>query len=57
MLAGLNGGDAAESVIALATGALNPPAGVACEEKGGWILRASSNPSLPPHPHLSRSVS
>lgn len=29
MLAGLNGGDATESVVALATGALYPPAGVA----------------------------
>lgn len=35
MLAGLDGGDATQGVIALATGALYPPAGVACEESEG----------------------
>lgn len=35
MLAGLNGGDAAQGVVAPATGALDPPAGVACEEQEG----------------------
>lgn len=48
MLAGLNGGDAAEGVVALTTGALNPPAGVACEEKCGSDMHPSPPPaSLP----------
>lgn len=33
MLAGLDGRDATQSVVALATGALHPPAGVAYEEQ------------------------
>lgn len=35
MLAGPDGGDAAQSVVALGAGALHPPAGVACEEHEG----------------------
>lgn len=35
MLAGLDGGDATQGVVALATGTLYPPAGVAYEEQKG----------------------
>lgn len=45
VLAGLDGGDAAQGVVALATGALYPPAGVACEEQEGRG-QAGLTPSL-----------
>lgn len=46
MLAGLNGGDATQSVIALAAGALNPPAGAAWRTREG--LTCVLPLSLPP---------
>lgn len=57
MLAGLDGGDAAEGVVALATRALDPPAGVACgDQKDGSRGLPTSLCSLserpPPPPHL-----
>lgn len=55
VLAGLNGGDATQSVVAPAAGALNPPAGAACEEKGGFHMRPPTEP--PSHPYLPGSVS
>jgi hypothetical protein len=55
VLAGLDGGDATKSVVALAAGALNPPAGAACEEKGGSHIHPPTEP--PSHPYLSGRVS